>query len=120
MVTPGVVLNDQILENKGNNYLAAVYFQKNQAGVAFLDISTGEFYVAEGHVDYIAKLVNNYNPSEILYQRSQDKEFQEKFNAKTYTFRLDEWAFKKDFTIEKLLPNLVRSRLKDSVLKNLT
>ena len=86
LVTPGVVLNDQILENKGNNYLAAVHIQKKQAGVAFLDISTGEFYVAEGHTDYVAKLVNNYNPSEILYQRSQDKEFQEKFNAKTLHF----------------------------------
>ena len=112
LVTPGVVLNDQILHNKGNNYLAAVHLQNNQTGVAFLDISTGEFYVAEGHVDYIAKLVNNYNPSEILYQRSMDKEFQEKFNAKTYTFRLDDWAFEKDFTTEKLLTQFGTKSLK--------
>ena len=105
-------MNDQILDNKGNNYLAAVHVQKNQAGAAFLDISTGEFYVAEGHVDYIAKLINNYNPNEILYQRSRDKEFQEKFKSKTYTFRLDDWAFEKDFTTEKLLTQFGTKSLK--------
>ena len=68
--------------------------------------------MAEGHVDYIGKLVNNYNPSEILYQRNQDKDFQEKFNAKTYTFRLDDWAFEKDFTTEKLLSQFGTKSLK--------
>ena len=102
LVTPGVVLNDQLLENKGNNFLAAIHFSKKNVGVAFLDISTGEFYVGEGSVDYIAKLVNDFSPSEILYQRNKDAVFQQKFNTKAYSFRLDEWVFQKDFALEKL------------------
>ena len=102
LVTPGVVLNDQILENKGNNFLAALHFNKEMAGIALLDISTGEFYVAQGNLDYISKLVNNFRPNEVLYQRNMDKVFQEKFKTKAYSFRLDEWVFKTDFAIEKL------------------
>jgi DNA mismatch repair protein MutS len=102
LVTPGVVLNDQILENKGNNFLAALHFNKEMAGIALLDISTGEFYVAQGNLDYISKLVNNFRPNEILYQRNMDKVFQEKFKTKAYSFRLDEWVFKTDFATEKL------------------
>ena len=102
LVTPGVVLNDQILDNKGNNFLAAVHIQKQTAGLALLDISTGEFYVAQGSLDYIAKLVNNFRPNEVLYQRNMDKVFQEQFKTKAYTFRLDEWVFKTDFATEKL------------------
>ncbi|MBL17342.1 MAG: DNA mismatch repair protein MutS, partial [Crocinitomicaceae bacterium] len=102
LVTPGVVLNDQLLDNKGNNFLAAIHFNKKNVGVAFLDISTGEFYVGEGSVDYIVKLVNDFSPSEILYERSKDAVFQQKFNTKAYSFKLDEWVFQKDFALEKL------------------
>ncbi len=102
LVTPGVVLNDQLLENKGNNFLAAINFSKKSVGVAFLDISTGEFYVGQGSIDYIVKLVNDFSPSEILYQRDKDAIFQQKFNTKSYSFRLDEWVFQKDFAVEKL------------------
>ena len=102
LVTPGVVLSDQLLDHKGNNFLAAVNIFKNTAGVAFLDISTGEFYIAEGSIDYVVKLVNNFSPSEILYQREKDALFQEKFKTKAYSFRLDEWVFQKDFAYEKL------------------
>ena len=112
LVTPGVVLNDQILDNKGNNFLSAVHLEKNLAGVAFLDISTGEFFVAEGSVDYISKLVNNFSPNEVLYQRNKDAQYQEKFNAKAYTFRLDEWVFEKDFASEKLLNQFGTKSLK--------
>ena len=75
LVTPGVALTDQLLENKGNNFLAAINFSNKSSGIAFLDISTGEFYVAEGDIKYISKLVNDYAPSEILYSRNEDHLF---------------------------------------------
>ena len=102
LVTPGVALTDQLLDNKGNNFLAALSFSKKMCGIAFLDISTGEFYVAEGDIKYISKLVNDYAPSEILYSREYDTLFQENFKTKSYTFRLEEWVFQKDFALEKL------------------
>ena len=102
LVTPGVALTDQLLDSKGNNFLAAVSFQKDKAGVAFLDISTGEFYVAQGNVNYISKLVNDFSPSEILYSRNKDSFFQDNFQSKAYTFRLDDWVFQNDFALEKL------------------
>ena len=77
LVTPGVALNDKVLEHKSNNFLAAVHFEKSKAGVAFLDVSTGEFLVAQGKVEYIEKLIQGFQPSEILYQRNRDKEFQD-------------------------------------------
>ena len=102
LVTPGVALTDQLLESKGNNFLAALSFSKDKTGVAFLDISTGEFYVAEGELKYISKLIHDYSPSEILYPRNSDSLFQDNFKTKAYTFRLDEWVFQKDFALEKL------------------
>ena len=102
LVTPGVALTDQLLDSKGNNFLAAVSFQKDKAGVAFLDISTGEFYVGQGDVNYISKLVNDFSPSEILYSRNKDSFFQDNFQSKAYTFRLDDWVFQNDFALEKL------------------
>ncbi|MFL2571333.1 MAG: DNA mismatch repair protein MutS [Parvicellaceae bacterium] len=103
LVTPGVALNDKVLEHKSNNFLAAVHFEKSKAGVAFLDVSTGEFLVAQGNVEYIEKLIQGFQPSEILYQRNRDKEFQDNFGAKFYTYRLDDWVFSDDFTQETLL-----------------
>ncbi len=102
LVTPGIALTDQLLDSKGNNFLAAVSFSKAKAGVAFLDISTGEFYVGQGHVNYISKLVNDFSPSEILYSRNKDSLFQDNFQSKAYTFRLDDWVFQNDFALEKL------------------
>ena len=102
LVTPGIALSDQILDSKGNNFLAAVSFHKEKAGVAFLDISTGEFYVGQGDVNYISKLVNDFSPSEILYSRNKDSLFQDNFQSKAYTFRLDDWVFQNDFALEKL------------------
>lgn len=102
LVTPGIALSDQILDSKGNNFLAAVSFHKEKAGVAFLDISTGEFYVGQGDVNYISKLVNDFSPSEILYSRNKDSLFQDNFQSKAYTFRLDDWIFQNDFALEKL------------------
>ena len=102
LVTPGIALTDQLLDSKGNNFLAAVSFQKDKAGVAFLDISTGEFYVGQGDVNYVSKLVNDFSPSEILYSRNKDSFFQDNFQSKAYTFRLDDWVFQNDFALEKL------------------
>ena len=102
LVTPGVALTDQLLDSKGNNFLAAISFQKDKAGVAFLDISTGEFYVGQGDVNYVSKLVNDFSPSEILYSRNKDSFFQDNFQSKAYTFRLDDWVFQNDFALEKL------------------
>ena len=102
LVTPGIALTDQLLDSKGNNFLAAVSFHKDKAGVAFLDISTGEFYVGQGGVNYISKLVNDFSPSEILYSRNKDSVFQDNFKSKAYTFRLDDWVFQNDFALEKL------------------
>jgi len=102
MVTPGIALTDQLLDSKGNNFLAAISFSKDKAGVAFLDISTGEFYVGQGNVNYISKLVNDFSPSEILYSRNKDSLFQDNFQSKAYTFRLDDWVFQNDFALEKL------------------
>ena len=102
LVTPGIALTDQLLDSKGNNFLAAVSFSKGKAGVAFLDISTGEFYVGQGDVSYISKLVNDFSPSEILYSRNKDSLFQDNFQSKAYTFRLDDWVFQNDFALEKL------------------
>ena len=102
LVTPGIALTDQLLDSKGNNFLSAVSFKNDKAGVAFLDISTGEFYVGQGDVNYISKLINDFSPSEILYSRNKDSLFQDNFKSKAYTFRLDDWVFQKDFALEKL------------------
>ena len=102
LVTPGIALTDQLLDSKDNNFLSAISFSKNKAGVAFLDISTGEFYVGQGDINYISKLVNDFSPSEILYSRNKDLLFQDSFKSKAYTFRLDDWVFQKDFALEKL------------------
>lgn len=102
LVTPGVVLGDNILANKENTYLASVYFGRQTTGVAFLDISTGEFYVAEGSDTYIDKLISNLSPKEIIYQRGCEDRFSDAFGAKHYTYRLDEWVFSEEVNREKL------------------
>ncbi|MCU0443102.1 MAG: DNA mismatch repair protein MutS [Bacteroidia bacterium] len=111
LITPGVSYNDKILDHKRSNYLAAIYFDQ-QVGVAFLDISTGEFMVAEGDADYIDKLVQGFKPAEIIVSKPQYKTFQNVFNDRFYTYQLDEWAFQYDFAREKLIRHFTTANLK--------
>lgn len=103
MVTPGVALADNILQTKSNNFLASLYFENNQYGIAFIDISTGEFYIAEGNASYIEKMIQSLSPSEIVYPKSKQKEFLQQFGSKTYAYRLDDWVYSYDHTLETLL-----------------
>ena len=113
LVTPGVTLNDQILDHKSNNFLAAVHFdKKGQAGISFLDISTGEFLVAEGSIEYIDKLLHGFKPNEVLFQRNDKKRFIENFGEQFYTFCLDDWAFTEDFGRETLQKHFQTTSLK--------
>ncbi|MHA4895053.1 DNA mismatch repair protein MutS [Pedobacter sp. PWIIR3] len=112
LVTPGVAYNDNILSQKSNNYLAAVYFDKNSIGVSFVDISTGEFLVAQGDAEYIDKLLQGFRPNEVVYQKSKRKEFLELFGDKFYTFHLDEWAFTADYANEILIKHFEVNSLK--------
>lgn len=102
LITPGVVLQDNILTNKENTFLASVYFGKQLTGVSFLDISTGEFYVAEGSDAYVDKLLSNLQPKEVVYQRAAEDRFKSSFGVRYYTYRLDEWVFSEDVCREKL------------------
>ena len=112
LVTPGVTLNDQILDHKSNNFLAAVHFDKKGVGVAFLDVSTGEFLVAQGSAEYIDKLLHGFKPNEVLYQRNYKKQFVENFGEQFYTFCLDDWAFSQDFGTETLQKHFETNSLK--------
>ena len=102
LITPGVVLQDNILQNKENTFLASVFFGKKSVGAAFLDISTGEFYVGEGTESYVDKLLSNLQPKEVVYQRAYDDRFKAAFGVNYYTYRLDEWVFSEDVCREKL------------------
>jgi len=112
LVTPGIAYNDTILSHKENNFLASVYVDKERSGVAFLDISTGEFHVAEGDIDYIDKLLANYAPKEVLHKKEQEKLFNEHFGVKYYTYKLDEWAYSPEATRDKLLTHFQTASLK--------
>ena len=112
LVTPGISLNDNVLERKENNYLACVHMGKQMAGVAFLDISTGEFYASEGGYAYIEKLLNNMHPKEVLYERARQADFVERFGDKHYTTRFEEWAFNPGSAREKLLKHFNTQSLK--------
>ncbi|MAW20889.1 MAG: DNA mismatch repair protein MutS [Flavobacteriales bacterium] len=102
LVTPGVSYNELTLETKKNNFLASVYYGKKNIGISFLDISTGEFLVAEGTVDYIDKLLQSLTPTEVIYQRNKRRKFEEDFGSSFYTFMLDEWVFTSDYANELL------------------
>ena len=112
LVTPGVVLGDNLLANKENVYLASVYFGRQTTGVAFLDISTGEFYVAEGPDNYIDKLLSNLSPKEIIYQRGFDERFRQAFGTNYYTYKLDAWVFSEELNREKLCKQFGTQSLK--------
>lgn len=113
MVTPGTTVNDKLLEHHTNNFLAAVHFGENeQYGLAFLDISTGEFLVAEGDREYADKLLQSFKPAEVVFQRHQQKKFKEYFNSKMYTYTLDEWIFDFNYAEDILLKHFQTHSLK--------
>ena len=112
LVTPGVSINDNVLNYRENNFLAAVHFGKGACGVAFLDISTGEFLTAEGPFDYVDKLLNNFAPKEVLFERGKRLMFEGNFGSKFFTFELDNWVFTETSAREKLLKHFEVKNLK--------
>jgi DNA mismatch repair protein MutS len=119
MVTPGIATNDKLLEHNSNNFLAAVHFTENNIGIAFLDISTGEFFVAEGNEEYIDKLLQSLKPAEVIFQRSNQKQFKETFGAKFYTYTLESWIFDEAFATESLLKHFQTHSLKGYGIENM-
>lgn len=120
LVTPGVSINDNILNHRENNFLAAVHFGKKQCGVAFLDISTGEFLTAEGKTDYIDKLLANFSPKEVLIERSNRQLFNASFTAKYLTFELEDWIFTYDSANDRLLKHFETKNLKGFGIHQMT
>jgi len=119
LVTPGVSFNDNVLDKNKNNFLCAIHFDKEEHGISFLDVSTGEFLVAQGSKEYIDKLIQGFEPTEILYQKNKSKEYQELFGDKYYTFRLEDWVFTKDFSNESLNNHFETKSLKGFGVENL-
>lgn len=118
LVTPGVSINENILENRENNFLASVHFDKKMAGVAFLDISTGEFLTAEGNYEYIDKLLSSFQPKEVLFQRGRGQEFTEIFGNKYYTYNLDDWVYTADAATDRLTRHFETTSLKGYGIQN--
>ncbi len=112
LITPGVSYNDQVLDNKKNNFLASIDFQAKTSGVSFLDVSTGEFFVAQGQNDYIDKLLQSFQPNEIIVQKNRVKDFQLQFGAKFYTSTFDDWVFTSEFAQDILLKHFKISSFK--------
>lgn len=119
MVTPGVAMNDKLLEQNTNNFLAAIHFNEKVFGVAFLDISTGEFFAAEGDEEYMDKLLQSFKPSEVIFQRSHQKQFKELFGTKFYTYTLESWIFDEAFATDSLLKHFQTRSLKGYGVENL-
>jgi DNA mismatch repair protein MutS len=119
MITPGVSFDDNVLENKENNFLASVHFEKKIAGVAFLDVSTGEFLTAEGSFDYVDKLLNSFQPKEVLFERGNEKRFQETFGNRFYTYKLDDWVYTEENARDRLLNHFNTTTLKGFGVDNL-
>lgn len=120
MVTPGVAVNDKLLEHNTNNFLCGIHFSATeQHGIAFLDISTGEFFVAEGNTEYIDKLLQTLKPAEVVFQRNQQKFFKEQFGARFYTYPLETWIFDEDYGRETLLKQFGTHSLKGYGVENL-
>ena len=112
LITPGVSMNDEVLQSKSNNFLASIYFGKKQLGVAFLDVSTGEFLTAQGNDEYIDKLLQNFSPSEILIQKNNKLHFKEVFGDKYNVFYLEDWVYKEDYALETLTNHFQTNSLK--------
>jgi DNA mismatch repair protein MutS len=112
LVTPGVSMNDEVLQSKTNNFLAAIYFANKTIGVSFLDVSTGEFLTAQGNAEYIDKLLQNFNPSEVLVPKNNKSEFREIFGEDFHNFYLEDWIFKEDYALETLTKHFQTVSLK--------
>ena len=112
LITPGVSLNDEVLQSKSNNFLASVYFGKKILGVSFLDVSTGEFLTAQGNEEYIDKLLQNFSPSEVLIQKSNRNQFKEVFGEDFNTFYLEDWVYNEDYALETLTNHFQTNSLK--------
>ncbi|WP_442788030.1 DNA mismatch repair protein MutS [Flavobacterium sp. SUN052] len=112
LVTPGVAMNDEVLQSKSNNFLASVYFGKKQLGISFLDVSTGEFLTAQGNEEYIDKLLQNFSPSEILIQKNNKGQFKEAFGEDFNIFYLEDWVYKEDYALETLMNHFQTNSLK--------
>jgi DNA mismatch repair protein MutS len=112
MVTPGIATNEKLLENSSNNFLAAIHFNEEKMGIAFLDISTGEFLVAEGNQEYMDKLLQTLKPAEVIFQRNFQKHFKETFGSKFYTYSLESWIFDLPYATESLLKHFQTHSLK--------
>jgi DNA mismatch repair protein MutS len=112
LVTPGVAMSDNVLNYKENNFLASVHFGKVSCGVAFLDISTGEFLTGEGTTDYVEKLLANFSPKEVLYERGRKQQFEQKFGNKFFTFELDDWVYTDQTARQKMLKHFHVKNLK--------
>ncbi len=120
LVTPGVSLNENVLNHKENNFLAAVHIDKKIAGVAFLDISTGEFLTSEGTIEYIDQMLSNFQPKEVLFEKGRRELFNEYFGSKYYTFKLDDWIFTQEAASDRLLKQFETSSLKGYGVHNLS
>lgn len=119
LVTPGVSYSDTTLDRKENNFLASVYMSKHSVGVSFLDISTGEFLVAEGTAEYVDKLLNSFGPKEVLFDRSKRKDFENLFGTKFFTYAMEDWAYIPDSAHERLLKHFETKNLKGFGVDNL-
>ena len=120
MVTPGVAVNDKLLEHNSNNFLCGIYLStEGNHGIAFLDISTGEFLVAEGDLEYMDKLLQTLKPAEVVFQRNQQKTFKENFGARFYTYPLESWIFDGDYGRESLLKHFGTQSLRGFGVENL-
>lgn len=120
LVTPGVSINDTVLNHKENNFLASIHFGKSCCGIAFLDISTGEFLTAEGTIDYIDKLLNNFSPKEVLIERGNRKHFEEHFGPRFFVFELDDWIFTSESAHDRLLKHFETKNLKGFGVQHLS
>ncbi len=120
LVTPGVALNDQVLDQKKNNFLCALHLDKELNGIAFLDISTGEFLISQGNQNQIEKLIQSYNPAEIIYQKNKHQQFKEIFGEQFHNFRLDDWVFTYDFASETLNRHFETNSMKGFGVESLT
>jgi len=120
LVTPGILLNENVLNHKENNFLAAIHIDKKIAGVAFLDISTGEFLLSEGTFEYVDQMLNNFQPKEVLFEKRKTDLFLENFGTKFYTFKLDDWIFTHEAASDRLLKQFETNSLKGFGVQNLT
>lgn len=120
LVTPGVATNDKLLEHNSNNFLAGIHFAENNYGIAFLDISTGEFMLAEGNQEYIDRLLQTLKPAEVIFQRSFQKQFKEQYANSFYTYTLDHWIFEEAYATESLLKHFQTHSLKGFGVENMS